>query len=61
MKAHSRVSVAQLARETACSERSVRRAIRALQKLGILSRLSVDEFEINVAALDAMPKTGTDG
>ena len=63
MQARSRVSVEQLARETACSERSVRRAIRALQALGVLSRLSVDEFVIDVTVLDGMPmigKAGTD-
>jgi DNA-binding GntR family transcriptional regulator len=56
MKAVSRVSVEQLSRETACSERSVRRAIRALTALGILSRIGPDEFLIHVDELDAMPK-----
>jgi hypothetical protein len=56
VKAHARVSIAQLVTETCLSERSIRRAIRALEAFGVLSRVGPDEFEIDVDALDAMPK-----
>jgi DeoR/GlpR family transcriptional regulator of sugar metabolism len=56
MNARVEVSVEQLSRETACSERSVRRAIRALATLGILSRVGSNEFLIHVDTLAAMPK-----
>ena len=56
MKAHARVSVETLARETACSERSIRRALRTLETLGLLSRTSVDEFVLHVDALERMPR-----
>jgi hypothetical protein len=54
----SRVSVEQIERETSCSVSSVRRAIRALVALGILSRHGPDEFVIHVDILEAMPKVG---
>jgi DNA-binding GntR family transcriptional regulator len=56
MNAKVTVSVEQLSRETACSERSVRRAIRALAALGVLSCVGVGEFVIHVDTLAAMPK-----
>lgn len=58
MKAHARVSVAQLAKETSLSERSIRRAIAGLEAQGLLTRLAADEFVIHVDALEAMPKVG---
>ena len=55
-KAHARVSVARLAKETSISERSVRRAIANLEAKGLLTRTGPDEFVIHVDALEAMPK-----
>ncbi|MBM4439766.1 MAG: HTH domain-containing protein [Candidatus Rokubacteria bacterium] len=59
MNARVNVSVEQLSRETACSERAVRRAIRALAARGILSRIGPDRFLIHVAAVATMPKVRT--
>lgn len=50
------VSVAQLAGESALSERSIRRALTALEEKGILTRAGTDEFVIHVDVLEAMPR-----
>lgn len=57
-KAHAHVSVAQLAKETALSERSIRRAIAGLEARGILSRQGRDEWVIHVDVLETLPRVG---
>jgi predicted DNA-binding transcriptional regulator YafY len=60
VKAHAQVSIEMIARETSTSERSVRRAIRALTMLGILSRVGTDEYVIHADVLEQMPKVSAD-
>jgi hypothetical protein len=60
VNALARVSVAQIARETSLSERSVRRAIAGLEMQGVLSRLGGDEWVIHVDMLQAMPRIASD-
>jgi predicted DNA-binding transcriptional regulator YafY len=52
------VSVATLAADTSCSERTVRRDIRALVGMGVVSRLGPDEFVIHCDVLEGMQRVG---
>ena len=61
MKVNVRVAVETIVRETSCSERSVRRAIRALAALGVLSYRAPEEFAIHVEVLEKLPKVGNRG
>jgi DNA-binding IclR family transcriptional regulator len=59
--AHAKVSIDTLSAATDLSPRTVRRAVRELVALGVLSYAPPDEFYIHLDVLDAMPRIGGDG